>query len=166
MILRDETPADIDTITAITQAAFADHPFSRQTEHFILHALRRDGALPVSLVAEQDGTILGHAAFSPVIMSDGTPDWYGLGPISVRPDSQRQGIGSALMQAGLARLKTLGARGCALVGDPRYYSRFGFASCQGLIYEGVPPEVFLVLPFATPLPQGQVIFHPAFGATS
>ena len=166
MIIRDETRSDIDTITAITQAAFADHPFSRQTEHFIIHALRKAGALPVSLVAEQDGTILGHAAFSPVIMSDDTPDWYGLGPISVRPDHQRRGIGSALMHAGLARLQTLGARGCALVGDPHYYQRFGFRHCQGLIYDGVPPDVFLVLPFDSPLPQGQVIFHPAFGATA
>ena len=59
-------------------------------------------------------------------MSDGSPGWYGLGPLSVLPPYQRQGIGGALIHEGLSRLKGLGARGCCLVGHPAYYQRFGF----------------------------------------
>lgn len=113
MIMRDETPADADAITAVTAAAFRDHPFSHQTEPFIIRELRRAGSLALSLVAESDGRVVGHVAFSPVAMSDGTPGWYGLGPGSVLPEYQRRGIGSALINTGLERLRAGGARGCA-----------------------------------------------------
>ena len=73
----------------------------------------------MSLVAEVDGRVVGHIAFSPVAMSDGTNHWYGLGPVSVLPQCQRRGIGKALIQEGLARLKELGAKGCCLVGHPQ-----------------------------------------------
>lgn len=165
MIIREETPADIDAITDVTVAAFTDHPVSNLTEHFIIHALREADALTLSLVAEMDGRVVGHIAFSPVEISDGTTDWYGLGPVAVLPDLQRQGIGSALINEGLARLKKMGGRGCALVGDPNYYRRFGFRNDPQLVHEGVPPEVFLVLPFGDDVPEGIVTFHEAFGAT-
>lgn len=166
MNIREEKESDIGAITQVTIAAFRDHPFSRQTEHFIIQALRKAGALTLSLVAEIEGRIVGHAAFSPVTMSDGTPGWYGLGPISVLPARQREGIGNALMAEGLSRLKALGAQGCALVGDPHYYTRFGFRNHAALVHEGVPPEVFLVLPFNSHVPEAQVVFHPAFQATA
>lgn len=166
MDIREETASDIGAITDVTIAAFRDHPISRQTEHFIVRALRNAGALSLSLVAEVGGRVVGHAAFSPVSLSDGTAGWYGLGPLSVLPELQRQGIGSALLTEGLSRLKRLGAQGCALVGDPNYYTRFGFRNHPGLVHEGVPPEVFLVLPFTSHIPQGQVVFHPAFQATA
>jgi putative acetyltransferase len=82
-----------------------------------------------------------------VILSDGTPDWYGLGPVSVLPAYQRQGIGKALIGEGLARLKTRGARGCCLVAHPEYYRTLGFQNAPGLVHAGVPPEVFLALSF-------------------
>lgn len=166
MNIREETASDADAITDVTMAAFRDHPYSRQTEQFIVQALRKAGALTLSLVAEIDGRIVGHAAFSPVTMSDGTPDWYGVGPLSVLPAHQRQGIGSALMNEGLSRLRNRGAMGCALVGDPHYYTRFGFRNPPALVHEGVPPEVFLALPFHGRVPEGRVIFHPAFHATA
>ena len=78
---------------------------SNHTEQFIIDALRSAKALTVSLVAEADGIVVGHIAFSPVTMSDGTKDWYGLGPVSVHPDFQRKGIGKALIQEGLSRLR-------------------------------------------------------------
>ena len=165
MIIRDETPADADAITAITAAALRDHPYSRQTEPFIIRELRRAGALTLSLVAEIDGRVVGQVAVSPVAMSDGTPDWYGLGPVSVLPEYQRRGIGSALINAGLERLRAVGARGCALVGDPAYYGRFGFRNRPALVHDGVPQEFFVVLPFDGRVPQGHVTFHPAFHAT-
>lgn len=166
MHIREENPSDADAITHVTLAAFHDHPFSRQTEQFIILALRKAGALTVSLVAEMEGRIVGHVAFSPVTMGDGTPDWCGVGPLSVLPECQKKGIGSALMIEGLNRLRALGAQGCVLVGDPRYYERFGFRNEPALVLDGVPPDVFLALPFGSHPPQGQVIFHQAFQASA
>ena len=165
MIIRPDTDADIEAIAEVTRAAFADHPYSQQTEHFIIAALRAAGALTISLVAEVDGEVVGHVAFSPITISDGSQDWYGLGPISVLPECQRQGIGKALMHEGLSRLKALGAKGCVLVGDPNYYERFGFRSGPELTHEGVPQENVLVLPFGESRPQGVVVFHKGFLAT-
>lgn len=166
MIIRTETPADIDAITEVTIAAFENHPISQHTEQFVIAALREAEALTVSLVAEDAGRIVGHAAFSPVSISDGTPDWYGMGPVSVWPECQRRGIGSSLINTGLSSLKQRGARGCALVGDPHYYQRFGFKNIPELIHEGVPQEVFLCLPFRGPVPSGIVVFHEGFLAKS
>src|SRR4030067_894759 len=86
------------------------------TEQFIISALRAANVLTVSLVAEIDGRVVGHIAFSPVTISDGSQNWYGLGPVSVLPEYQRQGIGKSLIQEGLSALKGLGGQGCALVG--------------------------------------------------
>lgn len=166
IILRPETPADIDAIHDVTVAAFATLEISGHTEQFIVAALRAAQALTVSLVAEIDARMVGHIAFSPVTISDGTANWYGLGPISVLPELQRQGIGKALMDEGLARLKALGAGGCCLVGHPEYYRKFGFDNPPGLVFEGVPPEFFFALSFDGRAPQGKVTFHEAFGATA
>jgi putative acetyltransferase len=166
ILIREETPADHDDITQVTIAAFETLSVSNQTEQFIIAALRADNALQISLVAEKDGRVVGHVAFSPVTLSDGTPNWYGLGPISVWPDLQRQGIGKALIREGLTRLKTMKARGCCLVGDPEYYGRFGFRAVPGFVHEGVPPEYFVALSFGEHSPQGTVTFHEGFQATS
>ncbi len=165
MTIRNETPSDIDTITAVTRAAFENHPVSQGTEQFIIAALREAGALTVSLVAEIDGQVVGHVALSPVVMSDGSPDWYGLGPISVLPARQRQGLGKALMREALSRLRSRGAAGCVLVGDPAYYQQFGFRSFPELTHEGVPQQFVLALPFGEHAPHGAVTFHEAFTTT-
>lgn len=149
-------------IAAVTVDAFDTLAISNHTEQFIVEALRAAGSLAVSLVAEVDGRVVGHIAFSAVMMSDGTAGWYGLGPVSVLPAYQGMGIGSALINEGLARLRKLGAKGCCLVGHPHYYGRFGFEHVAELVYEGVPPEAFFVLAFDGPLPQGTVAFHVAF----
>ena len=138
---------------------------SAGTEQFIVNALRRSGALAVSLVAESDGRVIGHVAVSPVTVSDGAAGWYGLGPISVSPEHQRTGIGSQLMHAALQALQDRGGSGCMLVGDPAYYQRFGFRPEPGLVYPGVPAEYFMVLSFGRGLPHGVVTFHEGFGAT-
>ena len=162
MILRKETVADIEAITEVTIAAFKNHPISNHTEQFIINALRDADALTISLVAEIEGRVVGHIAFSPVIISDGTKDWYGLGPVSVLPEYQKQGIGKSLINEGLSLLKQLGGKGCALVGDPNYYKRFGFKNFPELVHEGVPQEVFLALSFNEKVPQGIVVFHEGF----
>jgi putative acetyltransferase len=166
MIIRKEQNSDIDSITEITIAAFKNHPISRQTEHFIIKALRAADALTLSLVAEIDGRVVGHIAFSPIAISDGATDWYGMGPVSVLPDHQKQGIGKALINEGLSLLKDMGAQGCALVGPPEYYEKFGFKNFPEMIHEGIPQEVFLVLSFNEKMPKGIVTFHEAFRAES
>ena len=165
MILREETTTDIDAITEVTIAAFKNLPVSNHTEQFIISALRDANALTISLVADIDGRVVGHIAFSPVIISDGTKDWYGLGPISVLPEYQKQGIGKSLIKKGLSLLKNMGGQGCALVGDPNYYKQFGFKNYSELIHEGIPQEVFLALPFNEKVPKGTIEFHEGFLAT-
>lgn len=165
MLIRDETPQDYDAITDVAIAAFKTLPISNNTEQYIIHALREAGALTLSLVAEVYGNVVGHIAFSPVAIADGSTDWYGLGPVSVLPELHKQGIGKALIEEGLARLEELGAKGCALVGDPNYYTRFGFRNIPDMIHEGIPQEYFLALPFTEEIPSGIVAFHEAFQAT-
>jgi putative acetyltransferase len=162
MIIRKETASDIDTITEVTIAAFKTLPISNHTEQFIINVLRAANALSISLVADIDGRVVGHIAFSPVTISDGAIGWYGLGPVSVLPEYQKQGIGKSLINEGLSLLKELGGQGCALVGDPNYYKRFGFQNYPELVHEGVPQDVFLALLFTRKVPQGVVMFHEAF----
>ena len=164
ILIREENNTDCNAISKVTIAAFEKMEISNHTEQFIIEALRSAKALFVSLVAEVDGRVVGHIAFSTVTMSDGTKDWYGLGPVSVHPEFQRKGIGKALIREGLLRLKDLRAKGCCLVGHPQYYRQFGFENMEGLIHEGVPPEVFFVLSFDGNIPEGHVVFHEGFKA--
>ena len=164
ILIRDEAKNDAAVITEVTAAAFESLEISHHTEQFIIEALRSARALTLSLVAEVDGRVVGHIAFSPVAISDGTNNWYGLGPVSVLPMYQRIGIGKALIQEGLSRLKDLGAKGCCLVGHPQYYRKFGFENVAGLVLAGVPPEVFFALSFDGRFPQGNVTFHEGFKA--
>jgi len=164
IVIRNETDADIAAIREVTVAAFKTLEISGHTEQFVIEALRAAKALTVSLVAELDGRVVGHIAFSPLTISDGTRNWYGLGPVSVLPEYQRQGIGKALIEEGLSQLKTLDAKGVCLVGHPDYYTKFGFKNVAGLVLEGVPQEVFFALSFDGRIPQGTVTFHEAFKA--
>jgi putative acetyltransferase len=164
LIIRNETHHDVSAIAEVTIAAFKTLAVSNHTEQFIIEALRAAKALAVSLVAEMDGQVVGHIAFSPVTISDGTLNWYGLGPVSVLPEHQQKGVGKALIGEGLSRLKDLGAQGCCLVGHPDYYWRFGFKNVSGLAHEGVPQEFFFSLSFDGHFPQGTVGFHEGFKA--
>jgi putative acetyltransferase len=164
IVIRSETDADASAIGDVTVAAFKTLEISNHTEQFIIEALRAAKALAVSLVAEVDGRVIGHIAFSPVTISDGTQNWYGLGPVSVLPAHQRQGVGKALIQEGLSRLKGMQAQGCCLVGHPDYYRKFGFENASGLRCEGVPQEVFFALSFDGHTPEGTLAFHDGFKA--
>lgn len=164
IVIRSETDADVSAITEVTAAAFETLAISDHTEQFVIMALRAAKALTISLVADMDGRVIGHIAFSPVTFSDGARNWYGLGPVSVLPAYQRQGIGKALIREGLSRLKDMAAQGCCLVGHPEYYGRFGFKNVSGLACEGVPQEAFFVLSFDGHIPQGTVAFHEGFKA--
>lgn len=162
MIIRNEKPSDIEAITEVTKMAFAEYAFSQQTEHLTICDLRSEGALSISLVVEIDGRVVGHIAISPVTISDGTTNWHGLGPLSVLPDYQGRRIGTALVDKGLDLLVAMGSKGCAIVGLPSYYNRFGFKNHPQLIHKGTPQEVFTVKKLAGPMPVGAVEFHQAF----
>lgn len=162
--IRKEQSSDVQSIHDVTVAAFLEAPHTDHTEQFIVNALRESGALSISLVAEDEGSIVGHVALSLVTVSDGTDSWYGLGPISVLPSKQGKGIGSKLMNAAIQDLKNIKAKGCVLLGDPDYYHRFGFKPREGLILPDVPPEYFQALLFQGDLPQGIVTYHGAFSA--
>lgn len=160
--IRPETGADAEAIRALTEAAFKDMPFAEGDEHELVGRLRDNGALTLSLVAEDASGIVGHIAFSPVAISDGAAEWYGLGPVSVRPDLQRQGIGGKLIQRGIADMRQRGARGIVLVGSDEYYPRFGFENDLELTYPGAPAQYFQRLVLKGDPPSGTVSFAPAF----
>lgn len=162
--IRNESPSDVAAIEATTVAAFLNGPHTSHTEQFIINALRKSEKLSVSLVAENDGEVVGHVAVSPVSISNGSNGWYGLGPISVAPERQGQGIGSQLMEQALSALREIGAAGCVVLGDPKYYGRFGFKPESALVLPDVPPEYFQAISFFGEVPVGTVAYHESFSA--
>ena len=160
MIIRPEQPGDIETIHALTQAAFADMPFSSGTEGPIIKALREDGDLTLSLVAEENGEIVGHIAFSPVTIDGESDGLFGLGPVCAHPERRGEGIGSALVREGLSRLG--GAKAVVLIGDPGYYSRFGFEGDCGLTYGEVPARAVQALFLDGNRRAGAIRYSPGF----
>jgi putative acetyltransferase len=164
MHIRPEHSGDHDAIDELTRRAFKSMPFSQGTEAPILRALRAAGDLTFSFVAEVDGTLVGHIALSPVTIGGVHGGWFGLGPISVEPSLQRSGIGKALIKHGLAALRAQGATGCALIGDPAYYSRVGFRSDGRLSYGDLDRRLVLFIVFTGSTPVGDLRFAPGFDA--
>ncbi|ATO18595.1 GNAT family N-acetyltransferase [Acinetobacter sp. LoGeW2-3] len=162
--IRDEQKTDLQAIENLTKQAFLNAEHSSHTEHFIVNRLRNHGQLMVSRVAVENGIIVGHVAISPVTISSGARGWYGLGPISVLPEKQGMGIGSLLIHAALERLKQFDAQGCVVLGDPNYYSRFGFQTYPELYLADVPPAYFQAIAFHEPIPRGEVVYQEAFNA--
>lgn len=162
--IRAERPGDEDVIHDLTQAAFAPMSYSSGTEGAIIRALRARGELTLSLVATENDRVIGHVAFSPVTIDGHYDDWFGLGPISVRTDRQKQGIGHTLIREGIHQLKALGAKGCALVGDQAVYKGVGFVSDGQLTYQGVPDTYVQYLTLSGHAPHGVLTFSEAFAA--
>lgn len=169
--IRSESPADVGAIDTVTREAFASAEHSDGTEQDIVAALRGAGTLSVSLVAELCGEIVGHVAASPVRLDPAAAgEWFGIGPLSVWPDRQKQGIGAALMEAALERLGERGAAGVVLLGDPEYYRRFGFEQASPLRFPDAPAEYFHAKFLGTrggdgpEFPASDVIYDDAFGA--
>lgn len=162
--VRPETRNDESAINEITSAAFMNAEHSDHNEQIIIRHLREANQLSVSLVAEDEFThnILGHVAVSPVKISDGSENWYGLGPISVLPQHQGNGIGSLLVDHVLIDLQSRHAAGCVVLGNPKYYRRFGFNTEPSLQLPGVPQEYFMALTWCKPTPTGTASFNKAF----
>ena len=125
--------------------------------------LRNDEDLPISLVAEKGGEIVVHIAFSPATINGRHDGWFGLGPVSVHPDDQKQGIARALVETGLKMLEDRGATGCGLTGNPESYSRLGFQSDGNVSYGTLDRQFIQWLVFSGPTPHGELKFAPAFG---
>lgn len=160
--IRPETEEDRAAIRQVIADAFAPKAFSDGSEPGIPDALREAGALSLSLVAESEGVVVGHVALSPVILGDAA-GWYGLGPIAVTPDRQGEGIGTALIAGAHDWLKQAGAAGCVLIGDPGYYSRFGYFSDGKVTYGDLDARYVQRVVAHGPDAEGEVKFHPAFG---
>jgi putative acetyltransferase len=163
ILIRPESTTDHDAIRSLTERAFAGLSFSDGSEPRVIDKLREAEALAVSLVAVVCDRVVGHIAFSRV----GPPTlqgWFALGPVSVEPSLQRRGVGKQLVEAGLRDLRAQRAKGCVLLGDHRYYRRFGFVVAPTLAPPGYPAEHFQVLSFGTVPPNARVIFHDAFSA--
>lgn len=160
--IRKERESEIAEIETLIVEAFSNIEHSNRTEHIIVNKLRKAGALTISMVAEYQRKVIGHVAVSPVTISNGTNNWFGLGPISVLPEQQGNGVGTVLMKHALDELKNNGAAGCVLLGDPNFYSRFGFKNEPNLILPDVPQEYFQANAFGKQMPNGEVSYHSAF----
>jgi putative acetyltransferase len=160
LAVRDETPADFAAIRAVNEAAFGG-----AQEADLVDALRRDGDLLLSLVAD-DGGVIGHAAFSRVQV-EGDPA-VALAPVAVRPERQRRGAGTALIEHGLQRLRQSGETLVFVLGEPAYYDRFGFAAAPAARFETpYPGPYFQSLALSPRAPSfGAVRYARAFAALS
>lgn len=144
MLIRTEAPADILAIDRLLKLAF-----DTSAEADLVMRLRENGRRTLSLVACNDeGEVIGHILFTPVTLAGEDFNWQGLAPLAVHPNYRQQGIGSQLVKEGLTSLLDFDYPACVVLGDPNYYSRFGFVaseeyqlSCQW----DVPPGVFQVV---------------------
>lgn len=165
MTIRPETPEDIAAIHRVNELAFG-----RLGEADLVDALREEARPFLSLVADQDGQVVGHICFTPVAIESegGSFTAMGLAPMAVVPGLQNEGIGSQLVRSGLEECRRIGHDVVVVLGHSEYYPRFGFlpASRKGLRCEyPVPDEVFMVVelsPDALAGRTGLVKYHPAF----
>jgi len=168
MLLRQENPADREAIHAVHLAAFAKHSVP-VVEAKLVDELRADGDLigALSIVAERDGVVVGHVCCSPGRIGEDTKSAVGLGPLGVLPEFHAAGVGSALMHAVLGAADALGHGAVVLLGDPGYYSRFGFvlAERHGItppVAEWAPHFQVRTLGAHNPSLQGEFRYSPAF----
>ena len=164
MEIRSEMAGDAESIRWLVTIAFDVAPHSSGTEAQIIDGLREFSALTVSLVAIEKSEVVGYVAFSPVTVAGQSDRWFGLGPVAVRPDLQRCGIGTALITKGLGMLKLQNAAGCVVLGDPDYYRNFGFRVDPEIRYPDAPAEYFQVRVISGSKLVGVVAYHEAFGA--
>lgn len=165
MIIRKEQQADQKAVWRINAEAF-----ETQAEANLVDALRAAGDPLISLVAEEEGGIVGHIMFSRVTLSgcENSLDLMGLAPMAVVPERQNQGVGSALVEAGLAACRERGIEAVVVLGHPGFYPKFGFAPAVefGVKSEyDVPDEVFMIIELeedALKEKTGTIAYHAVF----
>lgn len=144
MRIREETTGDIRATHRVHELAF-----DSSAEAQLVDLLRSRGVAAISLVAEDEGEIVGHILFSPVSIDPPDSNWHALGlaPVAVLPDRQRQGIGKTLINEGLQCCKERGVHLVFVLGDPAFYTKFGFrlALDYGLGNEYQADEHFMVV---------------------
>jgi putative acetyltransferase len=162
--IRNEEPKDIDQVRAIVCAAFPT-----EAERKLVDALRANGTAIISLVAVNDAEVLGHIMFSPVTTAPPTnAKGIGLAPVAVRPDMQSQGIGSQLIREGLRLCRDLDFDYCVVLGNPKYYGRFGFKRAieAGIRNEYGEDEAFMWVNFTDCTVTGLAQYAPEFAQFS
>jgi len=164
--IRPESEPDHAAIWNLTKSAFKGKPYAGGDEQDLIDSLRACGALSVSLVALEDTEIVGQITFSPASISSGQGEWYALGPVSVAPERQGEGIGKMLIEAGIRIIAERGAWGCILTGDPGYYTRRGFELAEQHCPDNEPKEYFMLRLIGETKPRGRFAFHKTFYAGS
>lgn len=162
VLVRPERPEDRQAIFDVTQRAFAPMPYAGGDEQLLPDRFRDANALALSLVAEKDGRVMGQITLTPATPADRSTGWYAIGPVSVEPAIQHQGVGSLLIRAAIAWMREQGGTGCVLVGNPEYYSRFGFHRFPSLTPTGEPAEFYQMLSLDGREPDVVVHFHPLY----
>jgi len=160
--IRPERPGDEATIRAMVRRAFTGHPYSDGDEADVIDRLRADGDLLLSLVAEQDGSIIGQATYSPALLANGEKGWVVLGPVAVDPAHQGKGLGRELIEAGEAIMRERGMKGITVLGDPGIYARFGFAPDTPMWLAGELGWAFQVKSLGGPIPATEQRYVRAF----
>ena len=158
MIVRDETRLDVSAVMQVVITAF-----DQAAEAELVDTLRESGDMVISLVAEDEGEIIGHVLFSKLQAPD---KCIALAPLSVKPSRQNQGIGSRLIREGLARAKLDGWQAVFVLGEPEYYERFGFSTAIVDNFETKYPKPYFMALELTPHSlserSGAVIYAPPF----
>lgn len=165
MLIRPEEQRDVAAIQEVNRLAFG-----REAEGELVDSLRDGEAFICSLVAEVEGRIVGHVLFTPAVLADGPRQTAvaALGPVAVRPEQQRRGLGDALIRAGLDICRRQGYELAVVLGHPTYYPRFGFrpGAPLGIRWEhDAPVEAFMVMALQTGAligRQGIILYRPEF----
>ena len=162
IIVRPEKKSDREIIWELTKLAFSGKPYAGGNEQDLIDNLRELNVLSASLVAVDGSEVVGQITFSPASISSGEGNWYALGPISVLPHRQSEGIGGLLIEAGMKVIEHMGAWGCILTGNPDYYSRHGFTLANVHCPDNEAEEYFMLRLSGVNKPVGKFAFHDAF----
>ena len=174
IIIRQETPDDYAKVIELTEKAFETMEFSDQKEGQLVEKLRKATTFipELSLVAELKNQLVGHILFTPLVIDNGQLQFQSLvlGPVSVLPEFQKQGIGGQLIVAGHQKARELGFESVILIGHPEYYPRFGYKTASGfglkVSMELPSDDVFMAVELtenALSEISGMVVFPPEFG---
>ena len=172
--IRQETPKDYAWVIELTEKAFETMEFSDHNEGKLVENLRKSEKFisDLSLVAEINGKVVGHILFTPLVIDKCQQQFQSLvlGPVSVLPEFQKQGIGGQLIRAGHQKAKELGFQSVILIGHPEYYPRFGYKPASTWEIKTQIPlpsdDVFMAVELtenALSGVSGMVIFPPEFG---
>ena len=163
VVVRRESIGDRDAIRSLTARAFSGLSFSDGTEPFVIDALHEANSLTLSLVAALREQIVGQVTFSE-LASPARSGWLALGPVSVEPPLQRRGVGSQLIEAGLQAIREQGVKGCILVGNHRYYHRFGLVVVPAFAPSQYHPSISRFSALVTPSRMPRLPFTPRFSS--